>query len=151
VLFNETILKELPSDFYYKKVFLELIEEYISTDKMLFMDGAGVATIANEDLGNWDEGIWYSNYSHWASYYSTSYYSSAKPASQYSGNEEYAEYWQNKESSGFNICQSEWCRETLMWDDEVKSGYCDNCLSMKGESCKKISTRHGVTGHNFVG
>jgi hypothetical protein len=62
--FNE-MLKKLPSDFLSCPTTFEFIQNYISTSKLIFLDGNGKATIANERLGSWDDNSnWYSNDSH---------------------------------------------------------------------------------------
>ena len=44
-----------------------LINTSIGTDKMAVMENTGKTYIFNENKGNWDEGVWYSNYSfRWA-------------------------------------------------------------------------------------
>jgi hypothetical protein len=62
--FNE-MLKKLPANFLQCRTTFEFIEAYISTSKLIFLDGSGRATIANEKAGAWDnEGNWFSNDSH---------------------------------------------------------------------------------------
>lgn len=70
-MFNETILKQLPSGFLGKKVYTDLLTNYIGYgSKLAFLDFKGNITLVNESAGVWDEGIWYSNKGYnYAKYY----------------------------------------------------------------------------------
>lgn len=40
---------------------LDMIESYIGYSKIVFMDGTGRTYILNEQMGEWDNNVWYSN------------------------------------------------------------------------------------------
>lgn len=62
--FNNKILKNLPVNFLKDKAIVELIKGYIGSSKLVFLDNSGKTTIINADLGQWENGIWYSNSSY---------------------------------------------------------------------------------------
>ena len=145
VLFGEQILQQLPPDFYMDTVLLKLIENYISSDKMIFMDERGVQAIVNEALGDWDGGIWYSNYSYYERQANHSYgkkaYNLGKGSSGW-GEEDYNEYWANRHKDWDEICQAPQCMEPLIYDQELNYGYCVSCLEAMNIKCpKKITKR----------
>jgi hypothetical protein len=61
MLFNKTILQKLPAKFLSNKGCIELILNYISGDKLVFLDRKKRVTIMNEDKGMWENGTWFSN------------------------------------------------------------------------------------------
>lgn len=69
-IFNETILKPLfANDFeMIQKPYIKfLVSEAIGSNKLIFLDKNGVATIINPKLGDWDKsenGAWYSSMAH---------------------------------------------------------------------------------------
>jgi len=70
--FNELILKKLPATFLNNHAILDLIENYISYSKLIFLDSDNIASILNEDLGHWDaDNNWYSNNSYQCTYTKT--------------------------------------------------------------------------------
>jgi hypothetical protein len=62
-IFNETIMKALPSDFIKNMALLDLLSVYIGYSKLVIISGK-ISTIVNEELGVWDAGNWYSNKSY---------------------------------------------------------------------------------------
>ena len=60
-VFNETILKQLPAGFLRENALVDLIEGFIGTDKLVFLDNNGKSVIINESRGHWLGGAWYSN------------------------------------------------------------------------------------------
>ena len=65
--FNQKILVPIykrDSRFIFKEHFKELIKEYIGWSKLVFLNNKGHYTIVNEDKGEWNEGVWYSNSSY---------------------------------------------------------------------------------------
>ena len=60
-VFNDTILKNLPKDFINNSGIFRLIEESIGSSKLAFLTNDGDYLIANEELGQWKDGVWYSN------------------------------------------------------------------------------------------
>jgi len=60
-LFNQTVLKKLPIDFYKNEILMELIRRYSSYSKFLFLNNEGQYYILNESAGHWNGGVWYSS------------------------------------------------------------------------------------------
>jgi len=63
-LFNEFVLQKLPSDFTANPALMSVIEKYIGSSKLVFLDKDNEATIVNEDLGVEDSkypNCWFSN------------------------------------------------------------------------------------------
>lgn len=60
-MFNETMLKKLPSDFLDNQAILDLLDDYIGYSKLLFLDSDNNHTIIGEEKGVWDHGCWFSN------------------------------------------------------------------------------------------
>ena len=60
-LFNDKVLKQLPKDFEYNEAIVTLIEEFVSTSKLITLNIKGDATIFNENKGSWVEDVWFSN------------------------------------------------------------------------------------------
>ena len=61
-MFNEAILKHLPTNFLTNNAYVSLIAQYIgSGSKLAFLNTKGEITIINEKAGVWDNGVWYSN------------------------------------------------------------------------------------------
>ena len=71
-VFNETILKKLPDGFLNNSGAVNLLEGFIGSDKLVFIENNGKSVILNESAGHWDGGIWYSN-SSYKSYTATKY------------------------------------------------------------------------------
>ena len=65
--FNQKILRPLVKSFGYGIVhspqIQPLIEKYIGYSKLAFMDKDGDVVIYNEQMGNWNDDVWFSNYS----------------------------------------------------------------------------------------
>lgn len=62
VMFNVTILKNLPEDFLTNQATRALIREYIGGgSKLSFLTYNNELHFINEEAGTWDEGIWFSN------------------------------------------------------------------------------------------
>tara|TARA_R110002020_G_scaffold32697_8_gene100273 strand:+ start:724 stop:1461 length:738 start_codon:yes stop_codon:yes gene_type:complete len=73
-MFNEHILKRLPSDFIRNGAICDLIEESIGTSKLVFLNRKGEYLISNEELGKWRDNVWYSNDSYqWCTTWDTPY------------------------------------------------------------------------------
>jgi predicted glutamine amidotransferase len=63
-MFIKDTLQNLPDNWDENPVILELIESYIGTNKLAFLYSDNQYMILNDDLGSWEDGIWYSNNSH---------------------------------------------------------------------------------------
>lgn len=62
VMFNESILQQLPPDFLYNYAFRSLIKEYIGYgSKLAFLTASNEIHIINESAGEWADGVWWSN------------------------------------------------------------------------------------------
>ena len=59
--FVSTILKQMPPAWEEDEVQVHLIEQYIRGDKMALLRSDGEYVIINEDAGNWQDGLWFSN------------------------------------------------------------------------------------------
>lgn len=66
-VFNEDILQVLPEDWQDNGAIVELVESFIGTNRMIFLNADGKVLILNEDKGHWadDKGWWASNYSYY--------------------------------------------------------------------------------------
>lgn len=66
--FNERVLKHLVNTYGRRTIFDEimqdLFEEAIGWSKLIFLDNLGNVKITNEQRGDWDNGVWYSNASY---------------------------------------------------------------------------------------
>ena len=63
-LFNEMYLQKMPAGFEANKAIMDLIGEYISYSKLIFLNAKNEAYVVNEDLGKEDEkypNCWFSN------------------------------------------------------------------------------------------
>lgn len=69
------LLGKLPSNFMLNDSMLELIREYISTDKIIFLNDRGDVKIVNESHGVKKHGCWFSNHSFQKIAYAYSYQS----------------------------------------------------------------------------
>ena len=66
--FNKDILKQMKFDFK-NHSHLKLIEEFIGIgNKMIFLNKSGHYKIANEGIGTWQNGVWFSNLNHSCNY-----------------------------------------------------------------------------------
>ena len=62
IMFNRTILRQLPKSFIYNKATLTLIEEFIgSGNKLIFLTNKNEAIIINESVGEHTKKGWFSN------------------------------------------------------------------------------------------
>lgn len=60
-MFNEHILKKLPEDWMFNEAIYDLVQDYIGSSKLLFLNTDNDAYIINEEAGVWDLGCWFSN------------------------------------------------------------------------------------------
>ena len=63
-VFAKEVLSQLPDGFETCQATMRLVEEFIGQSKLLLLDNKGNASIANEHMGQWVDGIWFSNGSH---------------------------------------------------------------------------------------
>jgi predicted glutamine amidotransferase len=63
-VFNEMILKKLPSDFTTNESILTLLETFIGYSKVVLLNTNNSYVILNESLGHWQGNNWFSNYSY---------------------------------------------------------------------------------------
>lgn len=68
-MFNREILQKLPTDWIHNDALYDLVQEYIGSSKLLFLNTNNEAFIVNEDWGVWDLGCWFSNTTYKASRY----------------------------------------------------------------------------------
>lgn len=140
VMFNETILKNLPSDFHNNLAIMALIQEYIgSGSKLCFLTHDNQLKFVNEKAGYWDNGVWYSNggyreHNYWdaggtrvTNYGST--YSHTKTTHK-SPKNDYGKKW-NQGSMGFASAvvkdvTSYVGKGNKLWEDKLKADKIDN-------------------------
>ena len=60
-VFAKEILAKLPNFFEWEEPITRLIEEFIGHSKLILLDDEGMAHIYNEHMGEWADGIWFSN------------------------------------------------------------------------------------------
>jgi predicted glutamine amidotransferase len=60
-MFNREILQKLPADWIHNDAVYDLVQEYIGSSKLLFLNTDNEAFIVNEEMGVWDLGCWFSN------------------------------------------------------------------------------------------
>jgi hypothetical protein len=65
IVFVRSVLRNLPEDWEYSSGVNALIENYIGKSKLVFMHKNGQVWILNEELGEWDNGCWFSNDSYY--------------------------------------------------------------------------------------
>ena len=63
-VFNKEYLQKLSKDFLKNKATIKLIENFIGTSKLAFLDSKGNYKILNEEFGHWKDNVWYSNSSY---------------------------------------------------------------------------------------
>jgi predicted glutamine amidotransferase len=63
-MFNELILKKLPKGFQHCVATKELLESYIDSSKLVFLDTDNKFSIVNEQAGHWFNDCWFSNSSY---------------------------------------------------------------------------------------
>jgi predicted glutamine amidotransferase len=68
-MFNREILQKLPTDWIHNDAIYDLVQDYIGSSKLLFLNQNNEAFIVNEDWGVWDLGCWFSNTTYKASRY----------------------------------------------------------------------------------
>lgn len=91
VLFVEQLLSPLPEDFMNNQAIIDLITYTIGkSNKFCFLNNKGEYAIANEEAGDWVDGVWYSNTSYL--YDRTSYYSWGKSGKKSGGKNYYGSY-----------------------------------------------------------
>ena len=74
-MFNECVLKHLPTDFYKQSAFVELIANYIGQSKLVFLNSDNEIYIIKKYLGVMEGDIWYSNETYMKSRWTgTNYY-----------------------------------------------------------------------------
>ncbi len=100
-IFNNVILKNLPSNFLNDAAILNLIELSIGTgNKFIFLDVTGAATIINERAGHWIGENWFSNYS-----YCDTYYNNYRPViTTFNSDKDYPSKYKNKVPT--EICEA---------------------------------------------
>ena len=123
-MFNEKLLKQLPSNFIRNSAIMKLIEESIGQSKLVFLNNQGEYVIANENLGHWDNDVWYSNYSYKAC---ETYYSGY---SYYAGRGVQA-YTRNSKPKTLTVepskTQCTECKNPLYTHYEKNKGLCTTC------------------------
>lgn len=120
-MFNELILKRLPSDFIRNGAICDLIDESIGTSKLVFLNENSDYLILGEELGHWRNNVWYSNdsylpYKSWTTpfvYYRDNGYTPTAKKKSLPIKVDYSE------------CQM--CRVPLLTRYTQNSGFCSAC------------------------
>jgi len=133
-MFNEKLLKQLPSNFIRNSAIMNLIEESIGQSKLVFLDNEGRYVIANESLGHWVDNVWYSNdsyikcntyYGQYSYYGVPAYTKSNKPKSLTTG------YFTGMNKSSKlpkpRKTQCTECKSPLYTHYEKNNGLCTTC------------------------
>ena len=150
MLFNEAVLKKLDIEYgknnwLKSKVIMELIAGYIDGSKLIFMDNLGNIKIVNENLGEWNDGCWFSNstyqtrFSHAIASYPYSGYGSSGIVNGYYWNEEEGRYTNKKteiekpdNEDYYSYCC--YCGKRLDGpEDDYEEKLCYKCLERFGE------------------
>jgi|GEM_PF-895717 len=63
-LFNQTILKGLPEGFEHNEATKVLLDSFIDSSKLIFLNSRNEWSIINEEAGHWADGNWFSNNSY---------------------------------------------------------------------------------------
>ena len=147
-VFNRDILQNLPKSFLIETALIKLIEGFIGTSKLAFLNADGSYKILNEDLGSWDGGVWYSNNSYEAS---KVYYGGYNTYGHYSSPGYYKKLTEAKEesraykSSYKPTLKCEWCGDKVngLTNIDVSDKYvedkesflwmCDVCVDYEEE------------------
>ena len=128
-LFNNNILKNMQTDFLSYKGNKKLISDFIGHSKLVFLNTRNQMTIINEHLGDWLNGIWYSNDSY-------------KTKKSYCGVGSYGgitEYYSKFNNNKVKINKPEGCEfcfsksKNLSLDLESDLWVCDECVDYWNE------------------
>ena len=153
-VFNRDILKYLKKSFLKDDVLVTLIEGFLGTSKLVFLDKDKSYKILNEDAGSWNKGVWYSNTSY--SYQAYTYPTYNKPSKKhsyggYGWSDDYDDFSfdretkQDKEATKFlpNKEQCGWCGDMVdklnhtnisdMYNDDEPTylWMCDGCTEVE--------------------
>lgn len=148
-VFNDTVLKHLPKDFYKHYHYTLLIESFIGYSKLVFLNTSNELYIMNQVKGEWHEGVWFSN----SGYKAVVKYVAPLPPSlpkgiSYSGRKPIAEMTDTEFS---NYCRSKYGSDYLMKASDKSKGtnpnkydyhQCEYCMTYK-QSCKKYDNIGG--------
>lgn len=63
-MFNESVLKYLGDGFEYNEVILDMMEGFINSSKLIFLNNEDHYAIVNEKAGHWSNQCWFSNTSY---------------------------------------------------------------------------------------
>lgn len=117
MVFNKTVLQLLPKDFLNIPRIKEALDLYIKTGfcKLAFLDIENNYTIINPNVGEWNNGIWFSN----TSYEDKPIYGFTK----YNYNEyDYSNTYRN-----CTVCKQLIPLRKMEWHEEVNGFVCDKC------------------------
>jgi predicted glutamine amidotransferase len=155
-MFNREILQKLPTDWIHNDAVYDLVQEYIGSSKLLFLNTDNEAFIVNEDMGVWDLGCWFSNTTYKVSRYydygGTKVYKGATTAAStitpsipsnkwgtFNDNDDWVDDWDYKynydtrqyekvkDSEGTEYTSNPWdTKDELTYDDQ-----CESCMEHK--------------------
>lgn len=128
ILFNQTILQQLPPLALNNPAVISLLKSFCSGNKLVFLDNQGNSLIVNKNLGEEDNGIWYSN----TSYKTTRWYTGKKKKTAYKSKgrgwtqengwdwEEYEDEYPDQKKKDFAVGEA-------LPPIEDEGPYCDLC------------------------
>lgn len=124
-MFNEVILKKLPSGFLSNPSIVSLIRSYIgSGSKLAFLNGSGIISIVNEKSGKWDNGVWYSN----SGYKKLDYFDYGGTKVKYINSGKQKSIFDDYDvSSKVNLSVCDYCPSPLVTSQEIINGCCQYC------------------------
>jgi predicted glutamine amidotransferase len=140
-LFNQTILKSLPSGFEHNEGIGKLLSDFIDYSKLIFLNSKNEWSIIGESKGHWADGNWFSNdtYKYVSQYLD---YGGTKIAR---GSYKYEPYTMNpvkaEKSYKKNTTDCEWCNDNIAsysFDDGCY--LCKECKDYFGKPSVKVDT-----------
>lgn len=177
LLFNEEILKPIVTTYGKKSLwsahFKKLIEAAIGYSKLVFLTSSGESIIYNEQKGEWDEGVWYSNTSYKEPKVSASvkhypeldtdysYYKRSYDRNQYVPNTKLvttkpeqdtydATTYYLKKSNGYHIYTGDWVELNRAYN-ELEKGDWVEVIHIAGNGMCKIRTIDDAEIENIPG
>jgi hypothetical protein len=119
-IFNEFVLQMIRPDALFTPLIQDMIEEWIGTDKLVFLDNEKEVYIFNENEGEWHKGCWFSNDGH---FYESTWVYGGYSGSGYEIEGEYCYFCGAELSTRIEVSTGMCyvCQDNKMWED-----YADN-------------------------
>ena len=130
-IFNEQILRNLPSNWTDNQSIVKLVESFIGYSKLVFLNDDKSFKIVNENLGHWNRNIWWSNDS-----YKTIKKIKFKPIYNYNYNS-FNSYSRKNNTEKLSSC--DWClKSTEDLISEREQEICSDCFNVLEEEKNQI-------------